>query len=357
MQYRTLLVPLGLVLPVLAQTPPVTVTTATDFGVLATANSQSSFHSVAVNTALPPAFFVGARVGGGNGPGPMSRLAAAEAHTSVVLLTGPRPGNQPGLGVHIEEAGMAVGLTATDAALSGSSADAPTATAPTRAAHGLTVAFAAAANATGTVVLNWRGDATANASATVDVDVDGDNVIDFHGVANGTPVQQQFPVTAGANGVVVSVTTTAAADVQGVGNEHYRAGLSVHFAGTVTQPTVTFTPFGPSCDGTLSGQMVPTPRGNAVQLDVRGATAGSLAFLVVGAPLATPLNLPGSQCQLLVQPGFHGFTLLDANGDGSRVLGVPGRPPITVDFQMLTLDLSGSTLALGTTNGLNLQIQ
>lgn len=353
-----LLAPLGLTLPLLAQSPPVTVVTATDFGALATANTHTDFHSIDANTAVGRGLVVGARVGGTMGP--QSRVTTAEAHTAVDMLgVGPMPGpsNGLGLGVQIREAGMAATASASDSASSGTSASNHADPAPARGAHGLSISFAAAANANGIVTLVWRGNATAGASAMVDVDVDGDQVADFHAVADGTLAQQHFPVTAGAHGVVVAVTTQAAADVTGLGHEHYGAELGVYFHRNVTPPTVTFTAHGPSCDGTLAGQLVSTPRGQAVQLDVTGATANAFALLLFGAPLTTPINLPGSQCQLLVETRFAGMSRLDANGDGHRLLGVPGRPPIDLDFQMLTLDFSGATLALGSTNGLNLLVQ
>jgi hypothetical protein len=344
-----LLAPLGLALPLVAQTPPVTAVTATDFGAMANANTGSDFHSIDANTAIAHGLFVAARVGGPT----RTPAAMAQAHSSVMFLM---PGPM-GPGVQVMEAGAAAGIAATDTASSGTSGSNQSDPAPVRGAHGVSVTFAAAANVAGTVTLVWRGNATAGAAATVDVDVDGDNVVDFHGVANGTPVQQHFPVTAGAHGVVVAVTTRAAADVTGIGHENYGANLDVFFRPVATQPTVTFTAFGPSCDGTLSGQMVTTPRGNAVQLDVAGATANAFAFLMFGAQLTTPVALPGSQCQLLVENRFGGFSILDAHGDGHRVLGVPGRPPVDINFQVLTLDFSGTTLALGSTNGLNLLIQ
>lgn len=351
--FSFLLAPIGLAIPLIAQTPPVTAVTATDFGAMANANANSDFHSIDANTAIARNFFVGARAGGQTGPGPSTRGAMAEAHSSVMLML---PGPM-GAGVQIQEAGAAAGIAATDAASSGTSGSNQTDPAPVRGAHGVAVTFAAAANATGNVTLVWRGNATAGASATVDVDVDGDNVVDFHGIADGTPVQQQFPVTAGANGVVIAVTTQGAADIAGIGRENYGANLGVFFRPSVTQPTVSFTAFGPSCDGTLSGQMITTPRGNAVQLDIAGATANAFGFLMFGAQLTAPVALPGSQCQLLVENRFGGFSVLDANGDGHRVLGVPGRPPVDINFQVLTLDFSGPTLALGSTNGLNLLIQ
>ena len=355
-----LLAPLGLALPLVAQTHPVTAATATDFGALATVNATTDFHSVDANTAVLPGLVVGARTGTNPMPGPGARTSRAEAHTNVsFMVPGPRPGpsSSLGLGALIQEAGIAASANAADAASSGTSGSNQNDPAPARGAHGLAVTFAVAANTTGTISLVWRGDATAGASAAVDVDVDGDSVIDFHGIADGTPVQQQFAVTAGANGIVVAVTTIGAADVTGIGVEHYAANLGVYFRGTVTQPTFTFTAFGASCAGTLAGQLATTPRGPSVQLDVTGGTPNALAFLLVGAPLQTPVNLPGGSCQILVENRLAGMTFLDANGDGTRMLGVPGRPPVDVNFQFLTLDFSGTTLGLGSTNGLNLLVQ
>ncbi|GAB4137263.1 MAG: hypothetical protein Fur0037_02260 [Planctomycetota bacterium] len=345
-----LFAPLSLAVPLLAQNPPVAGETATDFGSIAAANTASDFHSIDAHTAVGHHLLVGARAGGGMGP---TSTAMAFARSAVTpLMPGPL-----GVGMEITESGAAAGFVSTDTASCGTSASNQSDPSPVRGAHGIAIAFAAAQNAQGTVTLVWRGQASQGASATVDVDVDGDQVIDFHGVANGTPVHQQFPVTAGANGVVVTVSSQGAADVTGQGHESYGASLAVFFHPTVQQPSVTFTQFGPSCGGTLAGQMRATPRGPVLQLDVTGGAPNALALLVLGDALTTPIALPSSTCQVLVGPHFGGVSHLDANGDGTRVLDIRMRPPVDIDFQMVTLDLAGSTLALASTNGLNLVIQ
>jgi hypothetical protein len=344
------LLPCILALPLAAQTPPVTGSTATDYGALATVNTTTDFHSIAANTAIARALTVGAHAGGPTGPnlpGPFARAESSAALAGLSLL---------GPGAMIHEAGFAAGIAATDAASCGTSGDNQGNPSPARGPHGVTISFAAAANSTGTVILVWRAFASTGASATVDVDVDGDHVVDFHGVA-GTPAQQQFPVTAGANGVVVAITTQGAADVTGIGHAGYDASLGVYFHATVPPPVVTFTAFGPSCTGTLSGQTATTPRGPAIQLDVAGGPANGFGVLVAGAVLATPINLPNSQCQLLVGRHLVSFLRFDGSGAASERLRTPVRVPFDLDFQVVTVDHSGPTAALGSTNGLHVHGQ
>lgn len=338
-----LLLSLALTLPLAAQTPSVSGATATDFGALANANTANDFDSINANTAINRALSVSARAGNTG----RTHGATANCASSAALI---------GSGAMINESGLAVGVAATDSASCGTSNSNSTSTTPVRGSHGLRITFAAAANSTGTVSLDWRGNASTGASATVDVDVNGDNVIDFHGVA-GTNAQPSFPVTAGANGVVIAVTTQGACDVTGIGHASYSTSLGVHFTGTVVPPTVTFTPFGASCTGTLSGQVVAVPRGQAVQLNVASAPANALGLVMFGAVLTTPQNLPGSTCQLLVDRHPGGFLRIDAGGAGSQHVRLPGRPPVDVNFQVVTLDFSTPTVAIGSTNGLNVHVQ
>jgi hypothetical protein len=346
------LLPCILALPLASQAPPVSGSTATDFGSLASANTASDFHSVDANTAITRALNVGAHAGGSTMP--RTPAAFAEAMSSVVLggMT------MTGGGAEVRESGFAAGVAASDTASSGTSSSNHASTSPVRGPHGVSITFAAAANSTGTVDLIWRGFATTGASTTVDVDVNGDNVPDFHGAA-GTPAQQQFPVTAGPNGVVIAVTSQGAADVTGMGHASYEGSLVVVFHGTVTPPTITFTAFGPSCTGTLSGQTVTTPRGPGIELDVAGGPANGFGVLLAaGAPLTTPMPIPNSQCTLLIARHMPvGFLRLDATGAGSDRTRLPNRLPLDVYFQVVTVDHSSTTPAIGSTNGLHVHAQ
>lgn len=196
--------------------------------------------------------------------------------------------------------------------------------------------------------------ASPGAAAGVSIDVDGDGVADFSARANGTAVSQQLPVTAGRNGVTIDITTLGRADVTGIGRERYEASLTVAFAPTPQPPTCTFTAFGPQCDGALAGSLATTPRGEAIQLDVTGATAGAMGVLVIGPLARTPQPLPGTNCELLLQPANSQLFWLDRNGDGQQLIPLPRRMPIDINFQVVTVITTGSARVRGSTNGVNL---
>lgn len=319
--------------------------TSTDFGVLARTATQSGFDSIDANTPVQRGIAVRAAAS--------ERGSGAQANTTVTglqLANGAR-------GVQVQETGAAFSDQANGAAACGTSASNQNDPAPRRGAHGIRLHFPLTANATGTVYVHWRGSASTGAAAGVSIDIDGDGVADFSARANGTALSQQLPVTAGRNGITIDITTLGRADVTGVGRERYEASLAVAFAPTPQPPTCTFTAFGPQCDGALAGSLQTTPRGEAIQLDVTGATAGAIGVLVIGPLARTPQPLPGSTCDLLLQPAHSQLFRLDANGDGQQMIPLPRRMPIDINFQVVTIITVGNARVRGSTNGVNLLCQ
>lgn len=104
--------------------------------------------------------------------------------------------------------------------------------------------------------------------------------------------------------------------------------------------TYTLTDFGTQCGGDLHGQIVQAPAGNGLRLGVTGARPNTHAVLVAGHMAPTPLQLPGSQCLLLVNPRFTMFGMTDAQGRAHFGFRLPPVVPITVDFQVVLFGIS-----------------
>ncbi|MEM7203083.1 MAG: hypothetical protein AAF628_22675 [Planctomycetota bacterium] len=290
------------------------------------------------------------------GPGTM---AAASASTSVRF--GPAT---TGLTVAVAESGNAAVRAAAGRAAAGTSDD-PRQGTP--GAHGLALQIPGSAGDTGVVVVNWRGSASANASTGVAVDVDGDGMADFSARVSGGRDQQmqRYRVRAGARGFLVGIVTsgnaTAGSGPSGsAAGETYDGSVSVTFNRAPTPPTCTFRPFGPECGGKLDGRAGPVPGapGIAIQLALTGAAPNALAVLAIGAPLPMPVQLPGSRCDLLVNPRGLTQGRTDANGDASWNLGLPlSTGAFTVAFQAITAQISPAGIRLASSNGLGLSCQ
>ena len=120
-------------------------------------------------------------------------------------------------------------------------------------------------------------------------------------------------------------------------------------------PTCTFTNFGRPCAGDLAGQLARSPNGPVVQLDVTNAAPGSLAVMVLGHASASPRPLPGSNCNLLVDPRATMLGRIDRSGATAFRFPLPVRAiPLNVDFQVVTLNVTRRGRSAGSTNGVNL---
>ena len=113
------------------------------------------------------------------------------------------------------------------------------------------------------------------------------------------------------------------------------AALSL--AATLTAQTYTLTQFGPQCGGDLHAQLVTTP-GVGLLLGVTGAAPRALAVLVIGAPQPAPVQLPGSQCLLLVERRIVLYEATSLTGSARFAFRVPPVLPITFDCQAVILD-------------------
>ena len=130
------------------------------------------------------------------------------------------------------------------------------------------------------------------------------------------------------------------------------AALSL--AATVTAQTYTLTDFGTQCGGDLHAQVVQATTGVGLRLGVTGAQPHSLAILVIGGPQATPIQLPGSQCQLLVDRRVMLHEVTSATGSARFAFRVPPVLPITFDCQAVIVSFSPTGLVATSTDGVRL---
>jgi hypothetical protein len=311
------------------QPPAHTITTATGFGVVSALGAASGFDSVATGTAVNRALRVAAGAG--------ARPDAAHASTHVAFARSLREGP----GVEITEHGRVANAVATQNGSAGTSADAPGTASPTQGAHGIQVAYPNLASGTNAIVsIHWSGRATAGASISANVDINGDGTADFTGGA-ARGVTQLLQATAGANGVVIDITTSGAASVTGAGKESYEGRLVVLVKEGTLPTSCTFTNFGAACGADLNGTV---GTGLDLTLDVTNAPANAMGFFVAGDQAATPSPLPGGTCNLLVdgRRWFH-HQLIRTDATGTASVGIPTpRLAVTIAFQAL-LFTPGST--------------
>ena len=116
------------------------------------------------------------------------------------------------------------------------------------------------------------------------------------------------------------------------------AALSL--AATITAQTYTLTDLGTQCGGDLQGQIVTAPAGIGLRLGVTGAAPRALALLVLGGPLPAPVQLPGSQCLLLVERRHVLWDVTSLTGSARFAFRLPPVLPITFDCQAVILDRS-----------------
>jgi hypothetical protein len=338
---------LGLQLSISALCAQSGAATATDFAAFAADGTTIAFDAQPAGTAIGRSLAVQAEVAANPRTPPQ-----AWARSFVTPLT-LRAGS---VGLQLREIGGARGDGSSAIVRAGTSADAPGTTRPTQAAHAVALLIPAAAGSTGTVQINWGGQASTGATLVASVDADGDGRPEWRGVA-GTPDTQQLAVTAGPRGVRIVLATNGSATATGTDRAVYQGGLSVAFTpdGAGGGLSCTWTPTSRPCGATLAGSDNTTGRLLALTLDVSGASAQGLGLLIVGGPAATPVPLPGSTCSLVLDlgaaQGLFPF-ITDAQGDASLTFRVPPRP-LTTDFQAVVLGV-GRGATLGATNGLNL---
>jgi hypothetical protein len=116
-----------------------------------------------------------------------------------------------------------------------------------------------------------------------------------------------------------------------------------------------FSSFGRPCGGDLSGALVQTPRGPALELSITGAEPNALAVLVVGQPAATPHPLPGSPCLLLLDPRHTLIGNTDRRGRAQFRMALPPVSPLDLGFQAAIAELTRNGRVVESTDGVRAQ--
>jgi hypothetical protein len=125
-------------------------------------------------------------------------------------------------------------------------------------------------------------------------------------------------------------------------------------ASTLTAQTYSLQDFGRQCGGDLQGTVVTTPNGTGLRLAVTGAMPNAIAILVVGHPQPAPVQLPGSNCTLLVDPRVTLLAMTDAQGQAGFTFRVPPVLPIRIDFQVAVADFVRGGRVVESTDGVRL---
>ena len=132
------------------------------------------------------------------------------------------------------------------------------------------------------------------------------------------------------------------------------AAASLFALGTLLPAqTCNFLAFGRPCGGDLAAQQVtsPTnPNNSALVLDATNLAPGAVAVLVMGQQ-AAGVQLPGSNCLLLVQRNHTALAQADRTGSCSWRFPVPLRGTFTLDFQVVTFGFTRNGRLVESTNG------
>ncbi len=130
--------------------------------------------------------------------------------------------------------------------------------------------------------------------------------------------------------------------------------LSALLASPIAAQTWTLSDFGRPCGGDLAGQVLATPRGVALRFAVSGAMPNAIAVLAVGHLAPAPIQLPGSQCLLLVDPRHTFLGTTDGQGQASFQMSLPNVAPITLEFQAVVVELTRAGRLAESTDGVRL---
>lgn len=130
--------------------------------------------------------------------------------------------------------------------------------------------------------------------------------------------------------------------------------LALIAASLPAQVACTFTNFGRPCGGVLQGTQI--TRLPAVRLDLSRAAPGSFALLAMGSQrLPRPVQIPGGNCFLLVQPRATALQQVDPRGLASWHLRLPNATPrTTIDFQAVTVQIGRNGISTGSSNGVEM---
>jgi len=109
--------------------------------------------------------------------------------------------------------------------------------------------------------------------------------------------------------------------------------LPTLLAAAIPAQTWSVQDFGRQCGGDLAAAVQATRRGVDMRFAITGAAPDAVAILVIGHRAPAPVTLPGSNCELLVDPRHTLFSTTDAQGQASFTLSLPNIAPVAIDFQ------------------------
>ena len=305
--------------------PTVSLSTFTDYGVLASDGHNPVSRGVPAHTAV------------GSGLDLAATLRGASAHVSVTPAA-------RGAGVTIHEEGSLNSTSMMSMLMAGTTGD--TAHMPF-SPHTILMEVGGVREMDGVVTVHWAGRAD-GAVAACAIDLDGDHVPEFSAHATGTPVTVDLPIHRNRERFALWITTAATAHLQGSGTAGYGAQLDVEFRPGGGGGGCTLTPYGDECAGRLAGRVSSMMD---VELVLTGSFANAFGLTLVG-PNATRASL--GPCLLLVEPAVAELFSTDARGGATHRLHVPGGRPIDAYIQDLVLDLTPPRVNIGTSNGLHL---
>lgn len=325
-----------------AQTPVITLETATDVAVLAKTAGLQDHKAVPPNTPIP---------GGTKSLNLIARVQKDKFYASATTLAYPQPMGQS---VAILERGYARGdQQLGDAA--GTSAS-PQAAGAVFGAHSFLMKIQAPPGTKGTVSVSWhhKGDLGAWAKGSVDIGDDANPEWSGGGPGHDAFVKR-FPAAVDKNGLLV-VRLTTEAQAPGSGNTadwvNYFIDLFVGFA-PESAATCTITPYGSGCGPVLAGGAVTTGGRHVITLLMTGGFPNSFALALTGTQ-ALNLSLGGG-CYLLSNGVAVALLPTDAQGDATQVWKVPVSLPGRSFHQFLPIALQGQSLVLQASNGLKVE--
>ena len=130
--------------------------------------------------------------------------------------------------------------------------------------------------------------------------------------------------------------------------------FALSLAAAASAQTCGFTLFGRPCGGDLAGQQVTTPTASGIRFDGSNLAPGAVAILVLGQQAAQGIQLQGSNCLLVVQPGSTVVGQADRAGACMFRFPIPARLPIAADFQVVTIGFTRNGRIAESTNGVHL---
>jgi hypothetical protein len=109
--------------------------------------------------------------------------------------------------------------------------------------------------------------------------------------------------------------------------------------------------FGRQCGGDLAANVQANRRGVDLRFAITGAAPDAVAILVIGHRAPSPVALPGSHCELLVDARHTLFTTTDARGQAGFTLALPNIAPVAIDFQAVVATFGRTGRMVGSTDG------